>query len=168
MSDEKKTAFEQVGEFHSAFKHPMRTNPTNPETTNDHRLRMLLMLEELEEVFSCMLKPSAFKICEIIKTQLYLARNLIEIVPDEAFREIDLEHLAKELSDLSYVVNGTAHVFGIDLDKATTEVHRSNMSKLGDGGVPVYNEAGKVMKSENYEEADMSIIWNKEEEVREV
>lgn len=167
MSDEKKTAFEQVGEFHNAFKHPAREEPTNPEDKNEHRLRMILMLEELEEVFSCMMKENTYKMCEIVKMHLYMARHLTELIPDEAFDNIDLEHLAKELTDLEVVTVGTAHIFGIDLDKTMKEVSTSNMSKLGEDGIPIYREDGKIMKGEDFEEADMSVIWKKEE-VREI
>lgn len=63
--------------------------------------------------------------------------------------------IAKELADLVYVAYGTAVVMGIDLDNVIREVHRSNMTKLGEDGKPVYREDGKVLKGPNYEEADI-------------
>jgi predicted HAD superfamily Cof-like phosphohydrolase len=44
------------------------------------------------------------------------------------------------------VAYGAAVTYGIDLDAALREVHRSNMSKLDDQGRPVYREDGKVLK----------------------
>jgi predicted HAD superfamily Cof-like phosphohydrolase len=38
------------------------------------------------------------------------------------------------------------------------EVHRSNMSKLGEGGNPIYNEVGKVMKGPNYSKPQLANI----------
>ena len=55
-----------------------------------------------------------------------------------------------------YVTYGAGHAFGIDLDKCFDEVQRSNMSKLGVDGKPIYNEKGKVMKGPNYFEPDLS------------
>lgn len=58
--------------------------------------------------------------------------------------------MADALTDLLYVTYGAGHAFGIDLDKCFAEVQRSNMSKLGNDGKPIYNEQGKVMKGSNY------------------
>ncbi|MEU7278716.1 MazG nucleotide pyrophosphohydrolase domain-containing protein [Streptomyces sp. NPDC045431] len=69
-----------------------------------------------------------------------------------------VEHLAKELADLLYVIFGTADLLGIPLDKAFAEVHESNMSKLGEDGQPVLREDGKVLKGPNYREADMTEV----------
>ena len=66
----------------------------------------------------------------------------------------DLLEVADALTDILYVVYGAGHAFGIDLDDCFHEVHRSNMTKLGDDGRPLYREDGKVMKGPNYEEPD--------------
>ena len=60
------------------------------------------------------------------------------------------EESIKELSDLVYVCYQYAANMGWDLDEALRRVHLSNMSKLGDGGKPIYREDGKVLKSKNY------------------
>jgi len=44
------------------------------------------------------------------------------------------EEIAQELGDLVYVAYGAALAYGIDLDAVIEEVHRANMSKLGDDG----------------------------------
>jgi predicted HAD superfamily Cof-like phosphohydrolase len=41
-------------------------------------------------------------------------------------------------------------VFGINLDETFKEVHRSNMSKLGEDGKPIYRADGKVLKGPNF------------------
>ena len=68
----------------------------------------------------------------------------------EALKEKDLVEVADALTDLLYVTYGAGHAFGIDLDKCFAEVQRSNMSKLGEDGKPIYNEQGKVMKGSRY------------------
>ena len=42
------------------------------------------------------------------------------------------------------------------MDAIFDKVHESNMSKLGDDGKPIYREDGKVLKSSNYKEPDLS------------
>ena len=64
------------------------------------------------------------------------------------------------MTDILYVTYGAGHAFGINLDKCFDEVQNSNMSKLGEGGKPIYNESGKVMKGPNYFKPDFSKILN--------
>ena len=56
----------------------------------------------------------------------------------------------KELADLVYVCYQYAENMGWFLDEALDRVHKSNMSKLGEDGKPVYREDGKVLKGPNY------------------
>ena len=64
--------------------------------------------------------------------------------------------IADALTDILYVVYGAGHSFGIDLDECFNEVHRSNMTKLGADGRPMYREDGKVMKGPHYSEPDLT------------
>lgn len=59
--------------------------------------------------------------------------------------------LLKELADLQYVLSGFAVTLGLPLEEAFLRVHRSNLSKLGLDGKPIYREDGKVLKSPNYQ-----------------
>ena len=68
----------------------------------------------------------------------------------------DIVEVADALTDILYVAYGAGHSFGIDLDKCFNEVQRSNMSKLGYDGKPIYNENGKVMKGPKYFKPDLS------------
>ena len=63
--------------------------------------------------------------------------------------------IADALTDILYVVYGAGHAFGIDLDECFHEVHRSNMTKLGPDGRPMYRDDGKVMKGPNYSEPNL-------------
>ena len=56
----------------------------------------------------------------------------------------------KELADLVYVCYQYAENMGWFLDEALDRVHKSNMSKLGADGKPIYREDGKVLKGPNY------------------
>ena len=74
----------------------------------------------------------------------------------EALNDKNLKEVADSLTDILYVTYGAGHAFGIDLDKCFDEVQRSNMSKLGADGNPIYNENGKVMKGPKYFKPDFS------------
>ena len=74
----------------------------------------------------------------------------------QAVQKHDIKEIADALTDILYVTYGAGHAFGIDLDKCFKEVQNSNMSKLGEDGKPIYNEAGKVMKGPNYFKPDLS------------
>ena len=60
----------------------------------------------------------------------------------EAIKKKDLKEVADALTDILYVTYGAGHAFGINLDNCFEEVQKSNMSKLGDDGKPIYNEQG--------------------------
>ena len=73
-----------------------------------------------------------------------------------AMKNNDLKEAVDALTDILYVTYGAGHAFGVNLDKCFDEVQKSNMSKLGEDGKPIYNEAGKVMKGPSYFKPDLS------------
>jgi len=85
----------------------------------------------------------------------------IELIAEElnelydACEDKDLVAIADALTDILYVTYGAGHAFGLDLDSCFREVQRSNMSKLGEDGKPIYREDGKVLKGPNYSEPDL-------------
>jgi len=74
----------------------------------------------------------------------------------KAIKDNDILEVADALTDILYVTYGAGHSFGINLDKCFDEVQKSNMSKLGKDGKPIYNEHGKVMKGPDYFKPDLS------------
>ena len=75
---------------------------------------------------------------------------------NQAIKDKDIKEVADALTDILYVTYGAGHAFGIDLDKCFEEVQRSNMSKLGSDGKPIYSESDKVMKGSNYFKPDLN------------
>ena len=103
--------------------------------------------------------------------------STIPVLPDKAIQELrldliweeveelsvginnkDLVEIADALTDILYVVYGTGHAFGIDLDECFAEVHSSNLTKPGEDGKPVRREDGKIMKGPNYRKPDLTFI----------
>ena len=66
------------------------------------------------------------------------------------------EACLKELADLVYVCYQYAENQGWFLDEALDRVHKSNLSKLGADGKPIYREDGKVLKGPGYKPPDLS------------
>lgn len=94
---------------------------------------------------------------ELVETRRKLVvEEALEAADELLGPTVDLPRLAKELADAAYVLYGTALTFGIDLDEAIECVHRSNMTKLGADGQPIYRHDGKVLKGPNYRPADVS------------
>ena len=93
------------------------------------------------------------------KLRIDLIKEELEELTD-AMQVHNLLEVADALTDILYVTYGAGHAFGIDLDKCFDEVQNSNMSKLGEDGKPIYNEAGKVMKGPNYFKPDLSKYLN--------
>ena len=74
----------------------------------------------------------------------------------QAISEKNLLEVADALTDLLYVTYGAGHAFGINLDNCFDEVQKSNMSKLGLDGKPIYSDKGKVLKGPKYFKPNLS------------
>ena len=93
-------------------------------------------------------KPE-FPDADTVKLRIELiSEELQELV--DACNANDIVEVADALTDILYVTYGAAHSFGIPIDECFKEVQRSNMSKLGEDGKPIYREDGKVMKGPGY------------------
>ena len=116
-----KNKLKAVQEFHQAFGLGVNSAPVAKLSDNKLKLRFDLMAEENEE---------------------YL----------EAAKENDLVEVADALGDMLYILCGTILEHGMQhkIEEVFNEIQRSNMSKLGADGKPIYREDGKVMKGPNY------------------
>ena len=102
-------------------------------------------------------KTPSFPNDKIIQLRIDLIKEELKEF-QEAINNKDLLEIADALTDILYVTYGAGHSFGIDLDKCFAEVQRSNMSKLGENGKPIYNEHGKVMKGPNYFKPNLKLF----------
>lgn len=120
-----------VKEFHTAFKIGHSETPIADLGEEKKILRYHLMKEENEE---------------------YL----------EAVKNNDIVEIADALGDMMYILCGTIIEHGLQdkMEAVFDEIQRSNMSKLGEDGNPIYREDGKVMKGPNYFKPDFSKILN--------
>jgi len=78
----------------------------------------------------------------------------------EAVENNDIVEIADALGDMLYILCGTILEHGLQhkIEEVFDEIQRSNMSKLGEDGKPIYREDGKVMKGPNYFKPNFSTI----------
>ncbi len=121
-----------VQQFHKAFGLGVKQEPTANLGKDKNLLRFNLMKEENEE---------------------YL----------EAANNNDLIEVADALGDMLYILCGTIIEHGMQhkIEEVFNEIQRSNMSKLGANGKPIYREDGKVLKGPNYFKPDIKAILDK-------
>ncbi len=81
----------------------------------------------------------------------------------EAATNGDLVEVADALGDMLYILCGTILEHGMQykIEEVFEEIQRSNMSKLGEDGRPIYREDGKVLKGPNYFKPDIQAILDK-------
>ncbi len=97
--------------------------------------------------------------------RIILRHNLIQEEVNEllsAGATGDIVGVADAIADCLYILYGTALEWGLGdkLPVIFDEVHRSNMSKLGADGKPIYREDGKILKGENYTPPQIKdIVW---------
>lgn len=136
------TNFQKVKKFHKVFSRTKDPEVPTIPTSDSIDLRYKLITEEYKEV----IEELGYR---------WLKEPTVLRVPDF---QISIPKLAKELSDLEYVVHGTSAVFGIPHDAVFNEVHESNMSKLDKDGNVIRREDGKVLKSELYKPANIEKV----------
>lgn len=124
-----KNKIEAVKAFHTTFKLGYSETLKADLGTPKNILRYTLMKEENEE---------------------YL----------EAANNNDLVEIADALGDMLYILCGTIIEHGMQhkIEEVFDEIQRSNMSKLGENGQPIYREDGKVLKGPNYFQPDIQSI----------
>lgn len=141
------TSFTMVREFMEFFGHPVYDTPKNIEDEAWLKMRLNLIQEEFVELLeACGFNADEVKFADFWKE-----------------READIVETADALGDLEYVVNGMALGSGINLPAVVREIHRSNMSKAGADGKPIWREDGKVLKGPNYFPPEIAKVLGIEE-----
>lgn len=128
-----KNKIKAVEEFHKAFGAPIATSPTLISTGRDV-LRWELMREELQEY-------------------------------SDAINNYDIVEVGDALGDMLYILCGTILEHGMQhkIDEVFNEIHRSNMSKLGEDGKPIYREDGKILKGPGYFKPNIAKVLDTDE-----
>ena len=126
-----KHQIEAVKIFHEVYKLSYKENPTTNIGLDKIKLRFNLMAEENQEYF-------------------------------QAAKKNDLVEVADALGDMLYILCGTILEHGMQdlIEPVFDEIQKSNMSKLGEDGNPIFREDGKVMKGPNYFKPNFTKFFN--------
>ncbi len=128
-----KKQIKHVEKFHDTFGIPNEYSPVAAIKEELIQLRFKLMAEENEE---------------------YL----------EAALAGDKTEVADALGDMLYILCGTILSHGMQhkIEEVFDEIQRSNMSKLGSDGQPIYREDGKVLKGPGYFKPNIAAILDQQ------
>lgn len=113
-------------------------------------------IKSVEEFHNCFnIKNNHKPVAELEEGQAQLRYDLMKEETEEyldAVKNNDLVEIADALGDQLYILCGTILKHGMQdkIVEVFQEIHRSNMSKLGEDGNPIYREDGKVLKGKNY------------------
>jgi len=124
---------DSVKKFHDAFSIDIASKPTTNLSLEKIKLRYDLMQEENDEY-------------------LIAAKN------------DDLIEVADALGDMLYILCGTILTHGLQnkIEEVFDAIQKSNMSKLGKDGKPIYRKDGKVLKGPDYFKPNIKNIFKNE------
>jgi len=127
-----KNKIKAVAQFHHSFGLGVAEEPKANLGSAKNQLRFNLMDEENKEYY-------------------------------EAAENNDLVEVADALGDMLYILCGTILEHGMQhiIEEVFEEIQRSNMSKLGADGQPIYREDGKVLKGPDYFKPNIKGILDK-------
>ena len=116
-----KKQLNSVKEFHDKYKLGYSNKPLANLGNDKNNLRFNLMNEENNEYLN-------------------------------AAKNDDIIEVADALGDMLYILCGTIIEHGMQdiIEPIFDEIQKSNMSKLGEDGNPIYRDDGKVLKGPNY------------------
>lgn len=151
---------DSVEEFYEGFQQEEYIAPKDipasfENLSADRRvLKMDLIAEEFKELVEAVFGEKSGKILG----------EAWEQVKEADEKNNDIVETADATADLKYVILGLEIETGIPSAEIFTEVHKSNMSKLGKDGKPVISDGstgkpvGKVLKGEDWFEPDLKAI----------
>ena len=148
-----------ITDFHIAFIRKITTEYWNRKTNNLPSENIDLR-KKFNEAFRL---PIADKPKLILNDRYLLQHALMKEELTEYFNaclDRDLIEVADALTDMQEILYGMFAEHGmLDLHQELyNEVHRSNMSKLNENGVPIYREDGKVMKSALFQKPNIAKV----------
>ena len=120
-----------------------------PEPTDKNRaVQIGVHLEEVAEMAATFNDADLAATIDVISEQ-YKTDTTIRL------DTVDRTELLDALCDQIVTAVGVAHMFGMDIEGALTEVNRSNWSKFVDGK-PVFDANGKIAKPTTYNKPDLT------------
>lgn len=145
-----KTKYQKVKEFHSSFNINMPTIPT-PLTPEEMLNRMDFITEEVIEALHAT-STSQREFQNLFFSLLQRMEKSFSKQYEKPFPEDVLVAQADSFTDIEYFNNGNFTLINVNPDLLFDIVHNANMGKLFPDGKPQYNENGKIIKPDDWQE----------------
>lgn len=131
-----------------------------PDPTNKNiHTQIGCHFEEVAEMMDTItaLDPEAAELLSTAKDAVHNLAELLKATVDTIRIEPhDREDFLDAVADQMVTGIGSAHMLGLDIVGGFDEVNRSNLSKFGDDGEPIFDLNRKVTKGPHYFKADLS------------
>lgn len=123
--------------------------------------RQIMQVRAFQQAFDA---PLPGKPTMLDEKRAKLRHKLLQEEVREINKAEDLVGVADGICDAMYILLGTALEYGIGdrLEMLFDEVHKSNMTKMGPDGKPIYRKDGKVMKPKSFKPPKLELILERD------
>ena len=141
----------------------------NP-TTKNLNIQIAVHLEEVAEMVEAMTvegSSEGYKLWQQLQATLVEISNLMK-QGQMQIATLDANAVLDGITDQQVTAIGIGHMLGMDTTGALAEVDRSNFSKFGKDGQPIFDENGKIKKGPHYVKPNLEPFLPSPERIQQV
>lgn len=141
----------------------------NP-TTKNLNIQVAVHLEEVAEMVEAMTvegSSDGYKLWQQLHSTLVQISNLMK-QGQMQIATLDANAVLDGITDQQVTAIGIGHMLGMDTTGALAEVDRSNFSKFGKDGQPIFDENGKIKKGPHYVKPNLEPFLPSPERIQQV
>lgn len=141
----------------------------NP-TTKNLNIQVAVHLEEVAEMVEAMTvegSSEGYKLWQQLQATLVQISNLMK-QGQMQIATLDANEVLDGITDQQVTAIGIGHMLGMDTTGALAEVDRSNFSKFGKDGQPIFDENGKIKKGPHYVKPNLEPFLPSPERIQQV
>lgn len=141
----------------------------NP-TTKNLNIQVAVHLEEVAEMVEAMTvegSSEGYKLWQQLQATLVEISNLMK-QGQMQIATLDADAVLDGITDQQVTAIGIGHMLGMDTTSALAEVDRSNFSKFGKDGQPIFDENGKIKKGPHYVKPNLEPFLPSPERIQQV
>lgn len=158
-----KTTLQRVRQFHQAFGIEDPKLPSVPTPNKEEAVQLAVLAGQMQLIAQTCHRLAEKSHCKSFLRLQLIQEELAELA--EAFSTENPVDVLDALTDIQYVLDGTYLTCGMDdglKEAAFDEVQKSNLSKLGEDGKPILNEAGRIQKGPNFFRPNLLKIYQEQ------
>ena len=141
----------------------------NP-TTKNLNIQIAVHLEEVAEMVEAMTvegSSEGYKLWQQLQATLVEISNLMK-QGQMQIATLDANAVLDGITDQQVTAIGIGHMLGMDTTGALAEVDRSNFSKFGKDGQPIFDENRKIKKGPHYVKPNLEPFLPSPERIQQV